>query len=252
MSKPRHYRLRRGLTAAGLAALAATSACTSADRGGTGKAMAGEPRASMAPAPSVIVGGQPMLPSKTIVDNAVNSADHKTLVAAVAAAGLVDTLKGDGPFTVFAPVDSAFAALPSSTVDNLMKPENRATLTSVLTYHVVPGRLDAAALRQRVAAGGGTAELDDGQRRESSDQGQRAEQPRGRGRAGRHRHHLDLQRLSVERRDPRDRRRAAADLSLGGRFLDIGGGRTDWPGPPKEVFGNPRSERLRQFLASHL
>ena len=159
MSIPRHYRLRRGLTVAGLAALAATSACTSADRGGTGKAMAGEPRASMAPAPSVIVGGQPMLPSKTIVDNAVNSADHKTLVAAVAAAGLVDTLKGEGPFTVFAPVDSAFAALPPGSVDNLMKPENRALLTSVLTYHVVPGRLDAGALWQRMAEGGGTAEL---------------------------------------------------------------------------------------------
>jgi uncharacterized surface protein with fasciclin (FAS1) repeats len=106
-----------------------------------------------------VVGGQPMLPSKTIVDNAVNSADHKTLVAAVSAAGLVDTLNGEGPFTVFAPVDSAFAALPPGTVDDLMKPENRAALTSILTYHVVPGRLDAAALWQRVAAGEGTAEL---------------------------------------------------------------------------------------------
>lgn len=90
----------------------------------------------------VVVGGQPMLPSKTIVDNAVNSADHTTLVAAVAAAGLVDTLKGAGPFTVFAPVNRAFEALPAGTVDKLLKSENRAALTSILTYHVVPGRLD--------------------------------------------------------------------------------------------------------------
>jgi uncharacterized surface protein with fasciclin (FAS1) repeats len=101
-----------------------------------------------------------MLPSKTIVDNAVNSPDHTTLVAAVKAAGLVDTLQGPGPFTVFAPVDSAFAALPPGTVDQLMKPESRTMLTSVLTYHVVPGRLDSQALRQRVDAGGGIAELE--------------------------------------------------------------------------------------------
>jgi uncharacterized surface protein with fasciclin (FAS1) repeats len=108
----------------------------------------------------VVVGGQPMLPSKTIVDNAVNSADHTTLVAAVAAAGLVDTLKGAGPFTVFAPVNRAFEALPAGTVDKLLKPENRAALTSILTYHVVPGRLDSAALRASVARGGGMAELE--------------------------------------------------------------------------------------------
>jgi uncharacterized surface protein with fasciclin (FAS1) repeats len=108
----------------------------------------------------VTVGGQPMLPSKTIVDNAANSADHTTLVAAVAAARLVDTLKGDGPFTVFAPVNRAFRALPPGTVDKLMQPENRAALTSILTYHVVPGRLDSAALRERVARGGGMAELE--------------------------------------------------------------------------------------------
>jgi uncharacterized surface protein with fasciclin (FAS1) repeats len=107
----------------------------------------------------VVVGGQPMLPSRTIVDNAVNSADHTTLVAAVAAAGLVDTLKGVGPFTVFAPVNRAFQALPPGTVDQLMKPENRAALTSILTYHVVPGRLDSAALRAR-RPGGGMAELE--------------------------------------------------------------------------------------------
>ena len=104
-----------------------------------------------------MVGGQPMLPSKTIVDNAVNSADHTTLVAAVKAAGLVDTLEGPGPFTVFAPINGAFAALPPGTVDTLLKPENRAKLTGILTYHVVAGRLDAAALREQVAAGGGMA-----------------------------------------------------------------------------------------------
>ncbi len=107
----------------------------------------------------VMVGGQPMLPEKTIVDNAVNSADHTTLVAAVKAAGLVDTLEGQGPFTVFAPVNRAFAALPPGTVDSLLKPENRAALTGILTYHVVPGRLDSKDLRGRVAAGGGMAEL---------------------------------------------------------------------------------------------
>src|SRR3954464_3374638 len=107
----------------------------------------------------VTVGGAPMYASKDIVDNAVNSADHTTLVAAVKAAGLVDTLKSPGPFTVFAPVNSAFGALPAGTVDTLLKPENKATLTKVLTYHVVPGRLDAAALMQQIQAGGGRATL---------------------------------------------------------------------------------------------
>src|SRR5258708_25855731 len=91
---------------------------------------------------TVMVGGQAMYPSKDIVDNAVNSTDHTTLVAAVKAAGLVDTLKAKGPFTVFAPTNEAFAALPAGTVDTLLKPENKATLTKVLTYHVVPGHLD--------------------------------------------------------------------------------------------------------------
>lgn len=94
-----------------------------------------------------MVGGAAMYPSKTIVDNAVNSADHKTLVAAVTAAGLVPTLKGPGPFTVFAPTDAAFGKLPAGTVDTLVKPENKAALTKVLTYHVVPGKLTAAQLR---------------------------------------------------------------------------------------------------------
>ncbi|MFW0758881.1 fasciclin domain-containing protein [Pseudomonas sp. H11T01] len=108
---------------------------------------------------SVTVGGQSMMPSKDIIDNAVNSADHTTLVAAVKAAGLVDTLKGKGPFTVFAPVNSAFAALPAGTVDSLLKPENKATLTHILTYHVVPGKLDMMELSKRIKAGGGKAEL---------------------------------------------------------------------------------------------
>lgn len=108
---------------------------------------------------SVIVGGQSMMPSKDIIDNAVKSADHTTLVAAVKAAGLVDTLKGKGPFTVFAPVNSAFAALPAGTVDSLLKPENKTTLTHILTYHVVPGKLDMTELSKRIKAGGGKAEL---------------------------------------------------------------------------------------------
>ncbi|WP_255440585.1 fasciclin domain-containing protein [Caenimonas sedimenti] len=106
-----------------------------------------------------MVGGAAMYPSKDIIDNAVNSKDHTTLVAAVKAAGLVDTLKGNGPFTVFAPTNTAFSALPAGTVDTLLKPENKGTLTSVLTYHVVPGRVDAAALAQQIKAGGGKAML---------------------------------------------------------------------------------------------
>src|SRR5215475_7996359 len=93
-----------------------------------------------------MVGGAAMYPNKDIIDNAVNSADHTTLVAAVKAAGLVDTLKGKGPFTVFAPTNAAFAKLPAGTVDNLLKPENKAMLTKVLTYHVVAGKWDAAAI----------------------------------------------------------------------------------------------------------
>ena len=108
---------------------------------------------------TVTVGGQAMFPSKDIVDNAVNSADHTTLVAAVQAAGLVDTLKSEGPFTVFAPTNEAFAALPAGTVDKLLLPDMKNQLTGVLTYHVVPGKLDAAALKQKISAGGGMAVL---------------------------------------------------------------------------------------------
>ena len=115
--------------------------------------------ARLSPGTTVTVGGQAMLPTRDIVDNAVNSADHTTLVAAVKAAGLAETLKGAGPFTVFAPVNAAFAALPAGTVDNLLKPENKAALAGVLTYHVVPGRYDAAALERAVRAGHGQATL---------------------------------------------------------------------------------------------
>lgn len=95
---------------------------------------------------TVMVGGAAMYPSKTIVENAVNSKDHTTLVAAVKAAGLVDTLSGKGPFTVFAPTNTAFSKLPAGTVDTLVKPENKATLTKILTYHVVPGKMEASDL----------------------------------------------------------------------------------------------------------
>src|SRR5919112_5009752 len=105
------------------------------------------------------VGGAPMFPSKNIVENAVNSKDHTTLVAAVKAAGLVDTLASPGPFTVFAPVNAAFDRLPAGTVATLLRPENKAMLQSVLTYHVVLGRMTAANLMAAIRAGGGSARL---------------------------------------------------------------------------------------------
>ena len=106
-----------------------------------------------------MVGGAKMYATKDIVDNAVNSADHTTLVAAVKAAGLVDTLKGAGPFTVFAPTNEAFAKLPAGTVDTLLKPENKELLTKILTYHVVAGKVSAAELKKMIKMGGGTATL---------------------------------------------------------------------------------------------
>ena len=108
---------------------------------------------------TVMVGGAAMFPSKNIIQNAVNSKDHTTLVAAVKAAGLVDTLSGPGPFTVFAPTNAAFAKLPAGTVETLLKPENKATLTKVLTYHVVPGRMTAASLMKAIKDGEGMAKL---------------------------------------------------------------------------------------------
>jgi uncharacterized surface protein with fasciclin (FAS1) repeats len=108
---------------------------------------------------TVEVGGAPMYPSKNIVANAVNSADHTTLVAAVKAAGLVETLQSAGPFTVFAPTNTAFGKLPAGTVESLVKPENKATLTKILTYHVVAGKLDANAIAALIKEGNGSATL---------------------------------------------------------------------------------------------
>lgn len=114
---------------------------------------------TIASAQNVAVGGQAMYSTKDIVDNAVNSADHTTLVAAVKAAGLVQTLKGAGPFTVFAPVNDAFRDLPEGTVANLLKLENKAALTKVLTYHVVSGKWTAASLEKAIKKGHGRALL---------------------------------------------------------------------------------------------
>jgi uncharacterized surface protein with fasciclin (FAS1) repeats len=119
------------LTAAAFGALALTSAIAPVSAQGE---------------KTVMVGGSAMYPSKNIIQNAVNSKDHTTLVAAVKAAGLVDTLEGKGPFTVFAPTNAAFGKLPAGTVDTLVKPENKATLTKILTYHVVPGKLEESDL----------------------------------------------------------------------------------------------------------
>ena len=152
-----------------LAAAAATlaAACTSTAKTETALAPAATeaPAAEAAPPvaepieASVTVGGAQMYPSKNIVENAVNSADHTTLVTAVVAAGLAQTLASPGPFTVFAPVNDAFSALPAGTVDTLLLPENKATLTKVLTSHVVAGDLKAADLIAPAAANGSTATL---------------------------------------------------------------------------------------------
>ncbi len=115
--------------------------------------------AKMSTSKTVMVGGAPMYPSKDIIDNAVNSKDHTTLVAAVQAAGLVETLKGPGPFTVFAPTNAAFAKLPAGTVETLVKPENKGTLTTILTYHVVAGAMDSKKIAAAIKAGHGKAEL---------------------------------------------------------------------------------------------
>ena len=115
--------------------------------------------AATAQSGTTMVGGAEMYPQKNIVENAVNSKDHTTLVAAVKAAGLVETLASKGPFTVFAPINDAFDKLPKGTVETLLKPENKATLTKILTYHVVAGKLDAATLRKKVKAGHGKAVL---------------------------------------------------------------------------------------------
>ena len=126
---------------------------------GVAVALAGGSFASAQMTKTVMVGGAPMYPSKTIVENAVNSKDHTTLVAAVKAAGLVDTLQSPGPFTVFAPTNAAFKKLPAGTVESLVKPENKATLTKVLTYHVVPGNYSSTELMALAKKSGGQAEL---------------------------------------------------------------------------------------------
>ncbi len=121
------------------------------------------PTAKMSPSPEMnssdnpMVGGAPMLRTKDIIDNAVNSKDHTTLVAAVKAAGLVETLKGPGPFTVFAPTNAAFDKLPKGTVDTLLKPENKEKLKKILTYHVVAGKEDAASIVKKIEDGKGKA-----------------------------------------------------------------------------------------------
>ncbi|WP_322515025.1 fasciclin domain-containing protein [Rhodopseudomonas palustris] len=129
------------LSAAALSALALTATVTVPAQAESKKMMKSE-----ASGDTVMVGGAPMYPSKNIVENAANSKDHTTLVAAVKAAGLVKTLEGKGPFTVFAPTNAAFGKLPAGTVDTLVKPENKKQLTKILTYHVVPGKLAAADL----------------------------------------------------------------------------------------------------------
>jgi uncharacterized surface protein with fasciclin (FAS1) repeats len=129
------------LTAAAFSALALTATVTVPAQAESKKMMKSEMSGD-----TVMVGGAPMYPSKNIVENAVNSKDHTTLVAAVKAAGLVKTLEGKGPFTVFAPTNAAFGKLPAGTVDTLVKPENKKQLTKILTYHVVPGKLEAADL----------------------------------------------------------------------------------------------------------
>ena len=136
---------------AGAVALAASGCSTMNDE------MAVRQPTSSASLP--MVGGAAMYPTRTIVGNAVNSADHTTLVAAVKAAGLVDTLSGPGPFTVFAPTNSAFAKLPAGAVASLLEPQNKPMLASILTYHVVPGRMTSANLMAAIRAGGGRARL---------------------------------------------------------------------------------------------
>ena len=148
---------------------------------------------------TVMVGGAAMFPSKNIVQNAVNSKDHTTLVAAVKAAGLVDTLESKGPFTVFAPTNAAFGKLPAGTVDTLVKPENKATLTKILTYHVVPGKLEASDLTD-----GKKLKTVEGEELTVKKVGR---QGHDRGCQGWFLDRHDPERQSVERRDPRGRHR---------------------------------------------
>jgi len=141
------------LTAVIAVALAAAAGTAAAP------ALADHHKTAMADDTVPMVGGAPMYPTRNIVENAVNSKDHTTLVAAVKAAGLVETLSSPGPFTVFAPTNAAFAKLPAGTVEMLVKPENKGTLTGILTYHVVAGRISASELIAMIKQNGGKAEL---------------------------------------------------------------------------------------------
>ncbi len=155
---------------------------------------------------TVMVGGAAMFPSKNIIQNAVNSKDHTTLVAAVKAAGLVETLEGKGPFTVFAPTNSAFGKLPAGTVDSLVKPENKATLTKILTYHVVPGKLEASSLTD-----GKKLKTVEGEELTVKHQdGKAGRQGLDRRCQGRYLDGDDRERQSVQRRDPCGRHRPDA------------------------------------------
>lgn len=147
-----------GLVATSAICALALAGCSTMSDGAmaSGSASAG---ASASTGTNPMVGGAEMFPTKTIVENASASADHTTLVAAVKAAGLVETLSGPGPFTVFAPINDAFGRLAPGTVDTLLKPENKAALTKVLTYHVVAGNMSAAQIQSAITAGGGTATL---------------------------------------------------------------------------------------------
>ena len=158
------------------------------------------------------VGGAPMYPSKNIIQNAVNSKDHTTLVAAVKAAGLVDTLSGKGPFTVFAPTNDAFAKLPAGTVDTLLKPENKDALVGVLTYHVVPGRHTAKDIMAMVKKDGGKTTLKtvEGEDLTFESEGRRSV---GVGLKGQRRQDHHQERDAVERRHPCDRRGSDAWLT---------------------------------------
>jgi uncharacterized surface protein with fasciclin (FAS1) repeats len=148
----------RLVTMAGIGALALAGCSTMSEDGAMASGSA-DASASASTGSNPMVGGAEMFPTKNIVENAVNSADHTTLVAAVKAAGLVETLSGPGPFTVFAPTNDAFSRLAPGTVDTLLKPENKPTLTKVLTYHVVAGNVSAAQLMKMIKDGGGTATL---------------------------------------------------------------------------------------------
>lgn len=157
--------MHRSVLAVALLATTALSACAMQEKSGMDASASVQSDAAM-PAPAApsagdnpMVGGAAMYANRDIIDNAVNSRDHTTLVAAVKAAGLVETLKGPGPFTVFAPTNAAFDKLPAGTVDKLLQPAMKADLTNVLTYHVVPGNVDSAALAAQIRAGGGKATL---------------------------------------------------------------------------------------------